>query len=158
MKANFLSLGENRVNGFVINIVRFVPSETISSSSRRAAKYFGTITTPSGEVINLGDNGKTATWIKNKIGMKAESQDDTIIAALEAMKAKAEELGLDTSAIEEKISSERERIERENAERDAQIASERKEKIRKRLLKARSILPDFEDIVALIDEKLEGLG
>ena len=140
MKANFLSLGENRVNGFVINIVRFVPSETISSSSRRAAKYFGTITTPSGEVINLGDNGKTATWIKSKIGIKAESQDDTIIAALEAMKAKAEELGLDTSAIEEKISS------------------ERKEKIAKRLLKARSILSDFEDIVALIDEKLEGLG
>lgn len=157
MKANFLSLGENRVNGFVINIVRFVPSETISSSSRRAAKYFGTITTPSGEVINLGDNGKTATWIKNKIGIKAQAQS-SIIADLEAMKAKAEELGLDTSAIEEKISSERERIERENAERDAQIASERKEKIIKRLLKARSILSDFEDIVALIDEKIEGLG
>ena len=155
MKA--LVLGENRVNDFVINIVRFVPSETISSSSRRAAKYFGTITTPSGEVINLGDNGKTATWIKNKIGIKAQVQS-SIIADLEAMKAKAEELGLDTSAIEEKISSERERIERENAERDAQIASERKEKIRKRLTKARSILFDFADIVALIDEKLEGLG
>lgn len=155
MKA--LVLGENRVNDFVINIVRFVPSETISSSSRRAAKYFGTITTPSGEVINLGDNGKTATWIKNKIGIKAQAQS-SIIADLEAMKAKAEELGLDTSAIEEKISSERERIERENAERDAQIASERKEKIAKRLLKARSILSDFEDIVALIDEKIEGLG
>ena len=157
MKANFLSLGENRVNGFVINIVRFVPSETISSSSRRAAKYFGSITTPSGEVINLGDNGKTATWIKSKIGIKAQAQS-SIIADLEAMKAKAEELGLDTSAIEEKISSERERIERENEERDAQIASERKEKIAKRLLKARSILSDFDDIVALIDEKLEGLG
>lgn len=155
MKA--LVLGENRVNDFVINIVRFVPSETISSSSRRAAKYFGTITTPSGEVINLGDNGKTATWIKNKIGIKAQVQS-SIIADLEAMKAKAEELGLDTSAIEEKISSERERIERENAERDAQIASERKEKIIKRLLKARSILSDFDDIVALIDEKIEGLG
>lgn len=155
MKA--LVLGENRVNDFVINIVRFVPSETISSSSRRAAKYFGTITTPSGEVINLGDNGKTATWIKNKIGIKAQAQS-SIIADLEAMKAKAEELGLDTSAIEEKISSERERIERERAERDAQIASERKEKIIKRLLKARSILYDFEDIVALIDEKIEGLG
>ena len=155
MKA--LVLGENRVNGFVINIVRFVPSETISSSSRRAAKYFGTITTPSGEVINLGDNGKTATWIKSKIGIKAQAQS-SIIADLEAMKAKAEELGLDTSAIEEKISSEKERIERERAERDAQIASERKEKIAKRLLKARSILFDFADIVALIDEKLEGLG
>lgn len=155
MKA--LVLGENRVNDFVINIIRFVPSETISSSSRRAAKYFGTITTPSGEVINLGDNGKTATWIKNKIGIKAQAQS-SIIADLEAMKAKAEELGLDTSAIEEKISSERERIERERAERDAQIASERKEKIGKRLLKARSILFDFADIVALIDEKLEGLG
>ena len=155
MKA--LVLGENHVNDFVINIVRFVPSETISSSSRRAAKYFGTITTPSGEVINLGDNGKTATWIKNKIGIKAESKS-SIITDLEAMKAKAEELGLDTSAIEEKISSERERIERENAERDAQIASERKEKIRKRLTKARSMVSEFEDIVALIDEKLEGLG
>ena len=155
MKA--LVLGENRVNDFVINIVRFVPSEAISSSSRRAAKYFGTITTPSGEVINLGDNGKTATWIKNKIGIKAQAQS-SIIADLEAMKAKAEELGLDTSAIEEKISSERERIERERAERDAQIDSERKEKIAKRLLKARSILSDFDDIVALIDEKLEGLG
>lgn len=155
MKA--LVLGENRVNDFVINIVRFVPSETISSSSRRAAKYFGTITTPSGEVINLGDNGKTATWIKNKIGIKAQAQS-SIIADLEAMKAKAEELGLDTSAIEEKISSERERIERERAERDAQIASERKEKIIKRLMKARSILFDFADIVALIDEKIEGLG
>lgn len=155
MKA--LVLGENRVNGFVINIVRFVPSETISSSSRRAAKYFGTITTPSGEVINLGDNGKTATWIKSKIGIKDQAQI-SIIADLEAMKAKAEELGLDTSAIEEKISSEKERIEREREERDAQIASERKEKIVKRLLKARSILFDFADIVALIDEKLEGLG
>ena len=157
MKANFLSLGENRVNGFVINIVRFVPSETISSSSRRAAKYFGTITTPSGEVINLGDNGKTATWIKNKIGIKAQAQS-SIIADLEAMKAKAEELGLDTSAIEEKISSERERIERENAGRTAQIEAQMREKIAKRLLKARSILFDFADIVALIDEKLEGLG
>ena len=155
MKA--LVLGENRVNDFVINIVRFVPSETISSSSRRAAKYFGTITTPSGEVINLGDNGKTATWIKNKIGIKAQAQS-SIIADLEAMRAKAEELGLDTSAIEEKISSEKERIEREHAERDAQIASERKEKIVKRLMKARSILFDFADIVALIDEKVEGLG
>lgn len=155
MKA--LVLGENRVNDFVINIVRFVPSETISSSSRRAAKYFGTITTPSGEVINLGDNGKTATWIKNKIGIKAQAQS-SIIADLEAMKAKAEELGLDTSAIEEKISSERERIERENAERTAQIEAQMREKIGKRLLKARSILFDFADIVALIDEKLEGLG
>lgn len=155
MKA--LVLGENRVNDFVINIVRFVPSETISSSSRRAAKYFGTITTPSGEVINLGDNGKTATWIKNKIGVKAQTQS-SIIADLEAMKAKAEELGLDTSAIEEKISSERERIERENAERTAQIEAKMREKIRKRLTKARSILFDFADIVALIDEKLEGLG
>lgn len=155
MKA--LVLGENRVNDFVINIVRFVPSETISSSSRRAAKYFGTITTPSGEVINLGDNGKTATWIKNKIGIKAQAQS-SIIADLEAMKAKAEELGLDTSAIEEKISSERERIERENAERTAQIEAKMREKIGKRLLKARSILFDFADIVALIDEKLEGLG
>lgn len=155
MKA--LVLGENRVNDFVINIVRFVPSETISSSSRRAAKYFGTITTPSGEVINLGDNGKTATWIKNKIGIKAQTQS-SIIADLEAMKAKAEELGLDTSAIEEKISSERERIERENAERTAEIEAKMREKIRKRLLKARSILFDFADIVALIDEKLEGLG
>lgn len=155
MKA--LVLGENRVNDFVINIVRFVPSEAISSSSRRAAKYFGTITTPSGEVINLGDNGKTATWIKNKIGIKAQAQS-SIIADLEAMKAKAEELGLDTSAIEEKISSERERIERENAERTAQIEAKMREKIGKRLLKARSILFDFADIVALIDEKLEGLG
>lgn len=155
MKA--LVLGENRVNDFVINIIRFVPSETISSSSRRAAKYFGTITTPSGEVINLGDNGKTATWIKNKIGIKAQVQS-SIIADLEAMKAKAEELGLDTSAIEEKISSERERIERENAERTAQIEAQMREKIGKRLLKARSILFDFADIVALIDEKLEGLG
>lgn len=155
MKA--LVLGENRVNDFVINIVRFVPSETISSSSRRAAKYFGTITTPSGEVINLGDNGKTATWIKNKIGIKAQAQS-SIIADLEAMKAKAEELGLDTSAIEEKISSERERIEHENAERTAQIEAKMREKIGKRLLKARSILFDFADIVALIDEKLEGLG
>lgn len=155
MKA--LVLGENRVNDFVINIIRFVPSETISSSSRRAAKYFGTITTPSGEVINLGDNGKTATWIKNKIGIKAQAQS-SIIADLEAMKAKAEELGLDTSAIEEKISSERERIERENAERTAQIEAQMREKIGKRLLKARSILFDFADIVALIDEKLEGLG
>ena len=155
MKA--LVLGENRVNDFVINIVRFVPSETISSSSRRAAKYFGTITTPSGEVINLGDNGKTATWIKNKIGIKAQAQS-SIIADLEAMKAKAEELGLDTSAIEEKISSERERIERENAERTAEIEAKMREKIRKRLLKARSILFDFADIVSLIDEKLEGLG
>ena len=155
MKA--LVLGENRVNDFVINIVRFVPSETISSSSRRAAKYFGTITTPSGEAINLGDNGKTATWIKNKIGIKAQTQS-SIIADLEAMKAKAEELGLDTSAIEEKISSERERIERENAERTAEIEAKMREKIRKRLLKARSILFDFADIVALIDEKLEGLG
>lgn len=155
MKA--LVLGENRVNDFVINIVRFVPSETISSSSRRAAKYFGTITTPSGEVINLGDNGKTATWIKNKIGIKAQAQS-SIIADLEAMKAKAAELGLDTSAIEEKISSERERIERENAERTAQIEAKMREKIGKRLLKARSILFDFADIVSLIDEKLEGLG
>lgn len=155
MKA--LVLGDNRVNDFVINIIRFVPSETISSSSRRAAKYFGTITTPSGEVINLGDNGKTATWIKNKIGIKAQAQS-SIIADLEAMKAKAEELGLDTSAIDEKISSERERIERENAERTAQIEAQMREKIRKRLLKARSILFDFADIVALIDEKLEGLG
>ena len=155
MKA--LVLGENRVNDFVINIVRFVPSETISSSSRRAAKYFGTITTPSGEVINLGDNGKTATWIKNKIGIKAQAQS-SIIADLEAMKAKAEELGLDTSAIEEKISSERERIERENAERTAEIEAKMREKIGKRLLKARSILFDFADIVSLIDEKLEGLG
>lgn len=155
MKA--LVLGENRVNDFVINIVRFVPSETISSSSRRAAKYFGTITTPSGEVINLGDNGKTATWIKNKIGIKAQAQS-SIIADLEAMKAKAEELGLDTSAIEEKISSEKERIEHENAERTAQIEAKMREKIGKRLLKARSILFDFADIVALIDEKLEGLG
>ena len=155
MKA--LVLGENRVNDFVINIVRFVPSEAISSSSRRAAKYFGTITTPSGEVINLGDNGKTATWIKNKIGIKAQAQS-SIIADLEAMKAKAEELGLDTSAIEEKISSERERIERENAERTAEIEAKMREKIGKRLLKARSILFDFADIVSLIDEKLEGLG
>lgn len=60
--------GLNQMNGYVINVIRFVGAQQVSETSRIAARHWGTITTPSGEVIDMGESGMTTPQIKKICG------------------------------------------------------------------------------------------
>ena len=161
MKTRFLNLGENTVNGYIINVERVVSAQQVSENSRIAARYFGTITEQSGCVIQLGEKGKTAGQIKNMIGI-ASMRESSEVSKLCKAKAQLEELGLNTEEITAKLTEAvaREREEREAREARARANSEA-EKARKKELKklqaVRSQLVALGLSTAEVDTKIEGL-
>lgn len=127
MARNFRTFddGVNHVNGYVVNVTRFVGAQQSGANSRIAAKYWGTITTPDGEVIDMGENGKTVTDIKKVIGGESRSYsrygENSEIKKLESLKNQLAELGMDTSEVDAKIEAKKAEIE---AAREASVNRE----------------------------------
>lgn len=107
--------GLNELNGFTINVIRFVGAQQVSESSRIAARYWGTITTPSGDVVNMGESGMTVMQIKKIVGGESRSYnrsgDSSELTKLESLKSQLESLGMSTTEVDLLISAKRTEIE-----------------------------------------------
>lgn len=107
--------GINEMNGYVINVIRFVGAQQMSDTSRIAAHYWGTITKPDGTEISMGDNGMTVTDIKKIVGGQTRSYnrsgESSEIKRLEAIKSQLESLGMNTAEIDAKIEAKKVEIE-----------------------------------------------
>lgn len=115
--------GINEMNGYVINVIRFVGAQQISNTSRIAAHYWGTITKPDGTEISMGDNGMTVTDIKKIVSGMAtrtynRSGESSEIKKLEQIKAQMSALGIDTAEVDAKI-------EQIKAEQEAQLEADK---------------------------------
>lgn len=110
------------VNGHSVNIERVVSAQQVDNNSRIAAKYFGTITDPNGNEINLGTNGKTSPQIKRIIGLTTatnNSGDKQLNSLKKALKA-LETAGLDTTEVSEKIAAREQELQQIATEQQAQ--------------------------------------
>ena len=107
--------GINEMNGYVINVIRFVGAQQMSDTSRIAAHYWGTITKPDGTEISMGDNGMTVTDIKKIVGGQTRSYnrsgESSEIKRLEAIKSQLESFGLSTSEVDAQIEAKKSEIE-----------------------------------------------
>jgi hypothetical protein len=129
--------GENQMNGYVINVVRFVGAQQVSETSRIAARHWGTITTPSGEVIDMGESGMTTPQIKKICGGESRVYNrggqSSAIKQLEKVKSTLESLGMDTTEVDAKITAEKARIEEERNRIGNSAEIKRLEKAQKKL-------------------------
>lgn len=136
--------GENQMNGYVINVIRFVGAQQVSETSRIAARHWGTITTPSGEVIDMGESGMTTPQIKKICGGETRTYNrggqSSTIKQLEKVKSTLESLGMDTTEVDAKIEAEKVRILAEKAIIDNSVEIKRLEKEIKKLDKAKAQL------------------
>ena len=108
--------GINEMNGYVINVIRFVGAQQMSDTSRIAAHYWGTITKPDGTEVSMGDNGMTVTDIKKIVsGMTTRtynrSGESSEIKRLEAIKSQLESFGLSTAEVDAQIEAKKAEIE-----------------------------------------------
>ena len=161
MKARFLNVGENVVNGYVINVERVVSAQQVSETSRIAARYFGSITEPNGSTIPLGEKGKTAGQIKAIVGV-VSTRENSEISKLKSAKKQLEALGLGTAEIEEKIAAAEQQAAAEREERAAAAAANSAaEKARKKELKKLQAIKEQLQALGLntaeIDSKIESL-
>lgn len=161
MQTRFLNLGENVVNSYIINVERVVSAQQVSETSRIAARYFGTITAPNGEVTRLGEKGKTAGQIKALVGV-VSTRESSEITQLKKALAQLRVLGLSTEEVEAKIATaEAREAEEREARAAAAAANSAAEKARKKELK--KLQQVREQLIALgvstaeIDTKIEGL-
>lgn len=128
--------GISVVNGYEINVIRFVGAQQLSATSRHAARHWGTITTPDGEVISMGDAGMTTPDIKKIVGMTetktynrgSSSGAGSEINKLMKLKSQLEENGLPTADVEAKI----EQIKAEQADKAEadRLSSENQKKVK----------------------------
>jgi hypothetical protein len=139
--------GENQMNGYVINVVRFVGAQQVSETSRIAARHWGTITTPSGEVIDMGESGMTTPQIKKICGGESRTYNrggqSSAIKQLEKLKTSLESLGMDTTEVDAKITAEKARIEEERNRIDNSAEIKKLEKEQKKLSKMYEMLENL---------------
>lgn len=158
---SFLSMGANMVNGYTINVERKVSAQQVSATSRIAARYFGTITEPNGNIVQLGEKGKTAGQIKAIVGI-ASTRENSEISKLKSAKKQLEALGLSTAEIDTKIveTEAREAEAREAREAEARANSLAEKARKKELKKLQAVRAQLEALglsTAEIDTKIEGL-
>ena len=103
-------MGMNHVNGYDINVTRFVSAQQVGNTSRIAARYWGTIVRVNdGTAISMGDVGMTSTQIKKKIGVittttnRQLSDNERRLEQLKEVRLKMIELGLATDDIDNSI-------------------------------------------------------
>lgn len=170
----FFQDGINRLeNGFVVNVVRFTSAYDNGVNSRIAAKHWGTITTPDGVEISMGDSGMTTTQIKKLCSLESKNYnrgdggDSKELRKLKSAIETLQNLGLDTTNIEAKIAD----LELADAERRAEIERRKREsseayrnlkKQIKKLNESREILvnagldtTDLDSKIAELTERLE---
>lgn len=110
--------GINEINGFIVTVVRFVGARQVSATSRIAARHWGTITTPSGEIIDMGEYGMTTPQIKKIVGGTTRTYnrggDSSELKELLKLKSQLETFGVDTTEVDVKIAAKRAEIEAES--------------------------------------------
>lgn len=118
MRSNrFFVDGLNEVNGFIVNVVRFVGAQQLSASSRIAARHWGTITYPNGDVLDMGINGMTTPQIKKIIGgvTKVYNRGESVeLKKLNQLRSQLESLGMCTDEVDAKIEAKKLEIEAES--------------------------------------------
>lgn len=107
MAKRTFEIGLNELNGYTINVIRFVGAYQNGENSRIAAHYWGDITHPNGDITLMGDNGMTVTEIKKIVGGSVNHYnrggESSEIKKLEEVKSKLESLGLSTTEVDAKI-------------------------------------------------------
>lgn len=150
--------GINEMNGYVINVIRFVGAYQNGANSRIAAHHWGTITTPDGEVIEMGESGMTTTQIKKIIGGESRSYNrvggNSEIKKLEQLKSQLESLGMSTAEVDAKIEAKKAEIEAANNRVDNSKEIKRLEKEIKKLEKTKEQLNQFGLSTIEIDGKI----
>lgn len=110
--------GINEMNGYVINVIRFVGAYQNGANSRIAAKHWGTITTPDGEVIEMGESGMSTPQIKKIIGGETKTYNRNgksgELKQLESLKSQLESLGMSTAEVDAKIEAKKAEIDAAN--------------------------------------------
>ena len=154
----FFQDGRNEFNGFVVNVVRFVSAYDSSESGRTAAKHWGTIETPDGEIIDMGVKGMTTPQIKKKIeklsggGVRYEAREynrgesasgNKELNQLMKLKEQLESIGMDTSELDTKIEAKKTEIE---ANRQRNDNAPRIKEIKKEMKKLEKIKESLESI------------
>lgn len=124
--------GINEINGFIVTVVRFVGAQQVSATSRIAARHWGTITTPSGEIIDMGEYGMTTPQIKKIVGGTTRTYnrggDSSELKELLKLKSQLETFGVDTTEVDVKIEAKRAEIEAESRRVDNSKAIKKLEK------------------------------
>lgn len=144
MARNFRTFadGINVINGYEVNVIRFVSAQQVSATSRIAAHYWGTITTPDGEEIDMGESGMTVVQIKKIIGGETRTYnrngDNGEIKKLEELKSTLESLGMSTTEVDAKIEAKKAEIEAERNRVDNSAEIKRINKEIKKLEKVKS--------------------
>lgn len=146
--------GINEINGFVVNVVRFVGAQQVGDNSRIAAHYWGTITKPDGTEISMGDGGMTVTDIKKIVGgMTTRTYNrqgggcSGEIKQLESLKTKLAELGMDTDEIDAKIEAKKAEIEAEKASKAESSENQKKIKsLNKEIKKLDKVREELESL------------
>lgn len=129
-------VGKTEINGYVVEIIRYIGAQQISEKNRKAACFWGKITTPECEEILSPESGwgckdidrivgNTAKKVYNRGGSTGESSK---VRELKKMFAMNEKFGFDTTAIAAEI--EKQVAEDEaNREAKAKMTAENRAKI-----------------------------
>lgn len=153
--------GVNQMNGYEINVIRFVGAYQNGANSRIAAKHWGTITTPDGEVIDMGESGMTVTQIKRIVGGETRSYnrkgESSEIKKLQNLKSQLESLGMSTAEVDAKIEAKKAEIEAERNRVDNSVEIKKLEKEIKKLDKVKQQLESLGLSTEEIDSRCEQL-
>jgi predicted RNase H-like nuclease (RuvC/YqgF family) len=178
--SRFFQDGVNSYNGFVVNVVRFVGAYDSSESGRTAAKHWGTIETPDGEIIDMGVKGMTTPQIKKKIeklsggDVQYTARDynrggdggaNKELNQLMKLREQLESVGIDTAELDAKIEAKQAEIEA-NRQRDTnapRIKELRKkiakmEKIKQQMLALGCAVHDVDADIARLEEEIAELS
>lgn len=156
--------GVNQYNGFKVTVVRFVSAYDSSESGRTAAKHWGTIETPDGEIVDMGVKGMTTPQIKKKIeqlsggGVRYSAREynrggdggsNKELNQLMKLKEQLESIGMSTDEIDAKIEAKQAEIE---ANRQRNDNAPRIKEIKKEMKKLEKIKESLESIGMSADE------
>lgn len=129
-------VGKTEINGYVVEIIRYIGAQQISKKNRKAACFWGKITTPECEEVLSPESGwgckdidrivgNTAKKVYNRGGSTGESSK---VRELKKMLSMNEKFGFDTTAIAAEI--EKQVAEDEaNREAKAKMTAENRAKI-----------------------------
>jgi galactitol-specific phosphotransferase system IIB component len=152
--------GINEINGYTVNVIRFTSAFTTGYNSitgrpnRQCALHWGTITTPDGREISMGDKGMSTPQIKSIIGVKP---NNTELSNLIKARNVLESNGMSTDEIDAKIEAKKAEIEAERNRVDNSAEIKKLEKEIKKIEEAREILTSNGVSTDELDNKLSEL-
>lgn len=125
----FLNIGVNDLNGYSVEVLRYMPSQNDCGRHSADARYWGTITTPDGEYIAMGERGMTALQIKRQCGIISSSSasEPSELKKLKKLRTMMADSGLPTEEVDAKIAVLEEKAEQSRRANSAEMKALRKE-------------------------------